>query len=146
MMAINYVSCSVLYPTISVEVPSGYSGWCYIVPIKDTNNVDFQQKQDSYRINSDGVVYVPSSILDIEKENVIKVFKNEIDISSIIQYSGTVTSKSDDKKVYKYIQFYIPNEEEKYIKDDQYWRDKRYKLSLINSFDSLLKRGKIVFK
>lgn len=146
IMAINYVSCSASYPTISVEIPPGYTGWCFIIPIRDTSNMNIQKKGDSFTINGDGIAYIPSSILNIENENVIKVFNNGIDISSIIQYGGTVTSKLEEKKVYKYIQFYIPTEEEKKIKDDQYWRDKRYKLSRVNSFDSLLNKGKILFK
>lgn len=141
--------CSMFYPTVKVEVPKGYIGWCYVIPVNDTTGIDVELVDGKYRVNDDGIVYVPSSVLNLKADNVVKVYDNGIDISNAMRYAGNVYHVKEDGKKYKYIQFYLPSLEERKIADhEQYWRDKRYDYSQPKNkrFDSLLRQHRIIFK
>lgn len=141
--------CSLFYPTVKVEVPKGYIGWCYVVPINDTAGINFEVVDGKYQINKDGIVYVPASTLNLKRDNVIKVYDNGIDISNAMRYAGNIYKVTEDGSKYKYISFYLPSLEERKIADyEQYWRDKQYDYSQPENkrFDSLLRQQGIIFK
>lgn len=139
-------SCSFFYPTITVEVLPGYFGWCYVIPIKNTFGTPLHKNGNSYIVNEKGIVYIPSTQLNLEKSNIIKVLDKNVDISGQDRYSGLVHKVMEDGKEYDYIEFYLPEPTERSINDGQYWRDNRYKYYSLNAFDSLLESGEIVFK
>jgi len=142
----SLLSCSLFYTTISVEVPSDHAGWCYIIPIKDISGITILKDQGMYKMDDNGVVYVPEDILDLKKGNQVKLYENGKDISKYMHYAGTVQKISANGKEYRYLGFYLPKQKERTITDGQYWRDKMYEYSLLDKFDSLVSHSKIIFK
>lgn len=143
-----FCSCSLIWQTIRIEVPKGYVGWVYVIPIKDTSGLDIQKQSGRYKINKDGVVYVPTYDLNIKKDSRVFVYEESKDISNDKRYAGSVYSVKGEGKKYEYIHFYLPSMNERKIANHtQYWRDSSYKYRMKQyRLDSLLNTGKIVFK
>jgi len=142
-------NCSTFNPIVKVEVPKGYIGWCYVIPVDDTLGISFEINNDKYKISDGGIVYIPAATLKLKEDNVVKVYENGVDISDAMRYAGNVHKVTKEGKKYNYIKFYLPSLEERAIADyDQYWRDKKYEYNQKENkrFDSLLKSNVIVFK
>ena len=121
-IAMFLTHCSLFYPTVKVEVPKDYIGWCYVIPVNDTTGINFEVVDGKYRVNDDGIVYVPVSTLNLKDDNVVKVYDNGVDISNAMRYAGNIYKVTDDGTKYKYIRFYLPSLEERKIADhEQYW-------------------------
>ncbi|MDO1451905.1 hypothetical protein Q0590_36890 [Rhodocytophaga aerolata] len=138
-------SCFLIDQKIDIEVPSGYIGWVYVIPVKDTSGLDIQKVGGRYQINHNGVAYVPVSVLDIKKDSRVLAFEGSKDISADMRYAGSVYAVKDSGNEYEYIQFYFPSLKERKIADaDEYWRNKSWEYR--SKFDSLLETDSIVFK
>lgn len=144
----SFCSCSLIFQTIRIEVPKGYVGWVYVIPIKDTSGLDIQKQSGRYKINKDGVVYVPTYDLNIKKDSRVFVYEQSKDISNDKRYAGSVYRVMEDGKKYEYIHFYLPSFKERKIANHTlYWRDSSYKYKIKKyRLDSLLNTGRIVFK
>jgi len=152
MLLINMLllsGCTLIYDTLKVEVPKGFVGWCYVIPLTDNNVKASPVVDGKYQIDENGVVFIPTSVFDVKKTYVLKVYEGDEDISDDKRYAGSVyRTKSTDSVKYRYIHFYLPSLKERTIPDAaQYWRDKNYEYtsSKYMKFDSLLQAGKIVF-
>ena len=144
-----FVSCSLIVPTIRIEVPKGYIGWVYVIPVDDTSGLKLEKVNGRYQINDDGIAYVPVTALNIKKDSRVLIYEGSKDISEEMRYAGSVYAVKKEINNYEYVQFYLPSSEERKIADGtQYWRDKawEYKGGDRPMFDSLLEAGKIVFK
>lgn len=142
-------NCSFFNSTVKVEVPKGYIGWCYLIPVKDSTNIVFNINDGKYKVDESGIVYVPASLLNLKEDNIVTVYENGVDISDVMRYVGNVSKVVENGKKYEFIAFFIPTLEERKIADSKkYWRDKRYEYTKPESirFDSLLRINKIVFK
>lgn len=152
MLLLNMIflsGCTLVYDTLRVEVPKNYVGWCYIIPLTNTNVKASLVVDGKCQADANGVVLIPANIFDVRKDHIVKVYETGTDISDEMRYAGSVYStKSTDSVKYNYIHFYLPSMKERTIPDaTQYWRDKGYKYDSIGykKFDSLLKAGNIVF-
>lgn len=142
-------SCSLFSDTLRLEVPVGYTGWCYVIPV--SSNLPTSPVTDGkYQVDSNGVVLIPASVFDVKKDHLVKVYEGGKDISDDMRYAGSVRrSNSTDTMKYQYIHFYLPSADERAIPDaTQYWRDKMYEYRKTGDkgFDSLLKAGRIAFQ
>jgi hypothetical protein len=144
-----FCSCSLFFQTVRIEVPKGYIGWVYVIPVNDTTDLQIRKLNGKYQINNDGIAYVPATALNIKKDSRVLVFESNQDISADVRYAGSVYSVKRESNKYEYIQFYLPSLKERKIADGtQYWRDKAWEYGGRDKpkFDSLLEAGKIVFK
>lgn len=142
-------NCSFLNPKVKVEVPKGYIGWCYVIPVEDTTNIVFNFNDGKYKVDGSGIVYVPATLLNLKEDNVVSVYDNGVDISEAMRYAGNVSKVVENGKKYNFIKFFLPTLEERKIAEyKKYWRDKRYEYAQPESirFDSLLRRNAIFFK
>ena len=142
-------SCSLFVQTVRIEVPKDYIGWVYVIPVKDTSNLQIQKVNGKYQVNKDGITYVPITALNIKRDSRVLVYEGDRDISPDMRYAGSVYHVKNETNKYEYIQFYLPSLDERKIADGtQYWRDKRWEYGggHKSKFDSLLDAGKIVFK
>lgn len=142
-------NCTFVKSTISVEVPNGYIGWCYLIPVKDTTNMVFSINDGNYTIDENGIAYIPATLLNLKEDNRVIVYDTGVDISDAMRYAGNVSQVTENGRSFKFIRFYIPTIELREIPDNnQYWRDKRYEYTQSESirFDSLLSKNKILFK
>jgi hypothetical protein len=139
-------SCTLLTDTLKVEVPKGFVGWCYVVPVKDGSVKSSRVVDGKYQIDTNGVVLISTAFFDVRKDHIVKVYEDGIDISSDMRYAGSVHRTKPMK--YDYIHFFLPSIEERAIPDaTQYWRDKMYEYrgEGDKKFVNLLKSGKIVY-
>jgi len=69
-------------------------------------------------------------------------------ISDDVRYAGHVfTSNSSNNERHHYINFFIPNEEERSIKDgEEYWRNTIYRGVGNRQYDSLVAAKCIIFR
>lgn len=148
LLTIFCYSCTLFLQTVRVEVPKGYIGWVYVIPIKDTAGLNIKKEDGKFRVNKDGVVYLPAHVLNVKKDSRILVYEEGKDISADMRYAGSVHSVKENGKKYDYIHFFLPSFEERAIADHtQYWRDNSHKYrSEQYTLDSLLNTGKVVFK
>ena len=146
---ILFSGCSVFYESLRVEVPKGFVGWCYVIPVKDKSVEPSPLENGKYLVDSSGVVLIPESEFDVSKSYVLKVYEDDVDISNDTRYAGSVySSRSTDTIEYRYIHFFIPSQNERSIPDaSEYWRDKHYEYtsSKYMKFDSLISARKIIF-
>ncbi|WP_078673148.1 hypothetical protein [Chitinophaga eiseniae] len=143
------MSCSLIFNTINVSVPKGKQGWYYVIPVKDTVGFTFEiSSKNVYKINKDGVAYVPANLMDKREDLQVKIYEEGVDVTADARYLGRVeTSNTINAKRYYYIHFLIPTDREKGIAaDEAYWRESNYREQGDLKFDSLLKTGKIIFK
>ncbi len=138
--------CSVFYPTTYVQVPKGYAGWCFVVPIADTSRL-IDKHGEFYRADSHGVTYVPASHLDLRKDNGVEVYEGGKEITAYTKYTGRQETTINEKK-YDYILFLLPDQKEREIDNEEYWRNKGYEhtTTAIALFDSLLQHNLISIK
>jgi len=149
LLILSLNGCSLIWQTVKIEVPKGYVGWVYVIPAKDTSGLKIQKHSGRYKINREGVAYVPTQNLSIKKDSRVLVYEDNEDISDDMRYAGSVYRVKNDGKTYEYIHFYLPSFEERKIADaTQYWRDKHWEYSSLEEprFDSLLQIGKLIFK
>ena len=142
------MGCSLFNQTIEIEVPKGYIGWCYIIPVNENAENLIKEDRGKYKIDSNGVAYLPANKMDKDEDIILKVYEGSFDITNQTRYSGKVeSSNSLTVKRYYYLRFFLPTFDERRIEDgEQYWRDKNYRTGGQAKFDSLLKMGRIVFK
>ena len=144
------MGCSLFFNTVAVEIPKDYQGWCFVIPVKDTTGFNFEVSPDGiYKVNKDGVVYVPASLMKQEEDLHVKIYQAGNDITNDVRYfSRAATSNTIDKRKYSYVQFLVPTDREKKISaTDAYWRENYSKRQEgIEKFDSLLATQCIVFK
>jgi hypothetical protein len=145
---LSIIGCSLFVQTIDIEVPKGYIGWCYIIPVNDTTGNLIKEEGGKYKIDGNGVAYVPANKMKKDEDIMLKVYEEGIDITNQTRYSGKVESSSSlTEKRYYYLEFFLPTFDERKIDDGkQYWRDKNYRAEGQLKFDSLLKTGGIIFK
>jgi hypothetical protein len=144
-----FMSCSLIFNTVNVTVPKGYQGWCYVIPVKDTTGFAFQVSPDGeYKINDEGVIYVPAALMDSREDLRLKVYEDGKDITDDTRYMGRVTtSNTKNNQKYSYVRFLIPTNGERVIDaSDDYWRKNNFRQNGIAEFDSLLKSNKIIFR
>jgi len=91
--------------TVRIEVPKGYVGWVYVIPVNDTSDLHIYEVNGKYQINKDGVAYVPATALKIKKDSRVLVYEGKKDISDNMRYAGSVYSVKRETKKYEYIQF-----------------------------------------
>lgn len=143
------MSCSLIFNTISIDVPKGYQGWCYVIPIKDTTGFTFEVSSDGvYKVNKDGVAYVPANLMKQKEDLRVKIYEEGRDVTDEVRYLGRVeTSNTVNTKRYYYVHFFIPTDKEKKIgAADVYWRENNFREQGDLRFDSLLNTGQIIFK
>ena len=143
------MGCSLIFNTVDVSVPKGQQGWCYIIPVKDTVGFIFEMSSKNvYKVNKDGVAYVPANLMDKSEDLQVKIYEGMRDVTDNVRYLGRVeTSNTINAKRYYYIHFFIPTDREKGIAaDEAYWRENSYREKGDLKFDSLLRTGKIIFK
>jgi hypothetical protein len=146
-----FMGCSLFFNTVSVDVPKGYQGWAYVIPVRDTIGFTFNVSPDGhYKTNEDGVAYVPAILMNPKEDLQVKIYEGGLDITEDTRYFGRVaTSNSTDNKKYSYVSFLLPADNEKTIPDtDVYWRDSSFSYGKQEraKFDSLLKKNKIIFR
>src|SRR5437868_5081223 len=113
LLFLLFDSCSLFYQTIRIEVPKGYIGWVYVIPVKDTSGMQIQKVNYRYQINENGIAYVPATVLDIKKDSRVLVYEGSKDISEDMRYAGRAHAVKNESKKYEYIQFYLPSFEER---------------------------------
>jgi hypothetical protein len=140
-------SCSLFSDTLKVEVPKGFVGWCYVIPLSSKKVSASPVVDGKYQVDTNGVVLIPAYVFDVRKSHVLKVYEESVDISNDNRYAGSVyRTKSTDSIKYNYIHFYLPSLKERSIPDgEEYWREKMDKYYQSMKFDSLLQVRKIVF-
>ena len=144
-MCILLLNCSLIYQTVRIEVPKDYVGWVFVIPVKDTSGLQINKHSGRYKINQNGIAYVPTQVLNLKNDSRVLVYEENEDISNEMRYTGSVFSVKENNKKYEYIHFYLPSMNERKIDAaSQYWRDKSWEYK--SPFDSLLKVGKIEFK
>lgn len=147
--ALLFGECSSFIQTVKIQVPAAYVGWVFVIPARDTSGLAIQKKGDKFRVNGDGVAYVPAPYLDLKKDSRVLVYEGSREISDALRYAGSVVSVQTDATKYTYIQFYLPSPEERKIDAaSHYWLEKSWTYSggLRPRFDSLLAAGRIVFR
>ena len=101
-------SCSLFYPVVKVEVPTGYKGWCHIVPVYDTAEFRFVKNDEKYVSDTNGIIYVPFYLIDSPNDFMVKIYENDREITSQAKYQGrSEKSYSGDSMKYISIQFYL---------------------------------------
>ncbi len=140
-----FISCSLIYPTFKVKIPTDYEGWCYVVPVQDESMLPISNNRGYYEMNNDGVVYISAALLDLTKSNIIKIYQENEDISRDMKYSGTVTKVLEKGEKYEFLRFYLPTLNERKITDQEYWREKKSDYYEIEDsrFKELLQQKKI---
>jgi len=134
---------------IRVEVPAGYLGWGYIIPVTDTEGIVIKLVDGKYQTDSNGVVYVAAAKFNSTKDNAIKVYDDGIDITNDLRYAESIYKDEGEDQVEHHIHFLIPSMEDRLIPNgDDHWRYGRYDYTQhdVYKYDSLLKQGIIVFK
>jgi hypothetical protein len=144
-----FTSCNLFFDTISVEVPKGFVGWCYVIPVRNKSVSVSAVAHGSYQVGQAGIVKIPSSVFQVHRDHVIRIYEAGVDITADKRYSGSVHRTNDTDTIkYDYIQFYLPSYEERKIPDvSVYWRNKMYEYRSkgARAFDSLFRAGEIVF-
>jgi hypothetical protein len=143
------LSCSLIGSEINVEVPKSFIGWCYIIPVNNIDDPKFVQSQKGfYKANNDGIIYIPSNKIVVEEDLKVKIYAGENEITKDVRFLSRVKKTStDSNKIFNFIQFYIPNEDEKkYSSSNSYWREVDYKAKSRILFENLLKTGKIKYE
>ena len=139
-------SCSLFFPTTRIQVPKGFVGWCFVVPIPDTSRL-IDKELGFYKIDSHGVAYVSISHLDLSKDNVVEVYEGGKEVTNYTRYSGQNETTIRNKK-YEYISFFLPAPGEREINNEEYWRKKgaEYTEAGMAKFDTLLQKNLISIK
>jgi hypothetical protein len=145
-----FAGCSLLFKNAKVAVDNDYQGWCFIIPVKDTNAAVFDVlNDDTYRMNKDGVIYIPEHLISKGKDLHIDIYRDGKEISEDVRYFRLVETSSTNNNIrLHYFSFYLPHRDElKYKDDDIYWREKNdYRDEGRKRFNALLKDGGIIFK
>lgn len=141
--------CSLIFNTVKVEVPEGYHGWCYIIPIKDTAGFIFNRSSKGrFLVNGSGIAYVPAHYIQSGKDLWLKVYQQDKEITSHTRYLSRVDkTNTTSKKHFFYAHFLIPADKEKNIPStDPYWKQDDFRQYGISRFDSLMDAGTISFR
>jgi len=141
--------CSLIFNTAKVEVPEGYSGWCYVIPVKDTAGFKFNlSSKGRYLVNESGIAYVPAHYVRSGKDLWVKVYQHGKEITSHTRYLSRIDkTNTTSKQHYFYVHFLIPGNKEKDIpSSDPYWQQNDFRQYGISRFDSLVDAGTITFK
>jgi hypothetical protein len=144
-----YTGCSLIFNTVKVEVPEGYTGWCYVIPIKDTAGFTFNlSSKGRYLVNGSGIAYVPAHYIQSGKDLWLKVYQQGKDITGHTRYLSRVAKTNTTSKThFFYAHFLIPGGKEKDLpSSDPYWKQDDFRQYGISRFDSLLEAGTITFK
>jgi len=83
-------SCSLFFQTVRIEVPKGYTGWVYVIPVNDTSDLQIQKVDGKFQINNYGIVYIPATALNIKKDSRVLAYEGKKDISADMRYAGSV--------------------------------------------------------
>jgi len=143
-----YAGCSLIFNTVKVEIPEGYHGLCYIIPVKDTAGFVFKLSKGRFLVNDSGIAYVPAHYIQPGKDLWVKVYRQGKNITRGTRYLSRIAkTNTTTKKYYFYVHFLIPADKEKDIPSaDPYWSQNDFRQYGISRFDSLVEAGTISFK
>ncbi|MCW3084539.1 MAG: hypothetical protein JWP12_1905 [Bacteroidetes bacterium] len=133
---------------LEIEIPSDYSGWCYVV---GSTNPALINNAGKNVMNKEGILYLDTA--SFHKIISLKILKNGKDITDneakfssatwISPPDATITASNTSLLVYS---FYVLNKED-LKKTDGFWSDSKsvsnYKKAQSMRLDSLMRSGKI---
>ena len=144
-----YAGCSLIFNTAKVEIPEGYHGWCYVIPVNDTAGFTFNRSpKGRFLANGNGIAYVPAHYIQPGKDLWVKIYQHGKEITSHTRYLSRVAkTNTTSKQHHFYVHFLIPAGKEKDIpSSDPYWTQNDFTQYGISRFDSLVDAGMIMFK
>ncbi|HEX8658285.1 MAG TPA: hypothetical protein VF690_12155 [Hymenobacter sp.] len=113
-------ACQWVYKTVSLQLPDRYQGWILVVPVPDTLTAPVHRQGASYLVGTQGVVYLPASVMKDVKR--YRIYQHGEDIEPLMQYAGVAVDHvaTGDRD---YVQFYLPPQANRHITSPEYWRE-----------------------
>lgn len=137
-------ACQGGYKTVNLQLPDRYQGWILVVPVPDTLTGLVHRQEASYLVGSQGVVYLPASVMKGVKR--YSIYQHGEDIEPLMQYSGASVDHvaTGDRD---YVQFYLPPQANRHITSPEYWREQ---LAVVETqkrewMEELIKSGTLRF-